>query len=224
MEVLNQMVLLIDIGNTLIKIARFNGGKKILRKTLPTSPLTRKKVKRVLGAASVCICSSVVPEATGLLRKVCNREKIKFHCFGRRDLKGISIKYDKRSAIGSDRLATIMGAASLAPAPFIVVDIGTAVTCELVNERKEYVGGVIFPGIEICFSALSEKTALLPKIKFKRIAGYIGLNTAECISKGIYNAIAGGIEKSVSDFRHIAPGAEVFLTGGGETCIINVRN
>jgi len=147
------MVILIDIGNTRIKVARFNGKKILLKKTLPTFPLTQKKIKKVLAGSSVCICSSVVPEATKILRKVCNREKIKFHCFGRRDLKGILIKYDKRSKIGSDRLATIMGAAALARAPFIIVDIGTAVTCELVNGKKEYVGGIIFPGVELwpCF-------------------------------------------------------------------------
>jgi len=214
-EVLNQMVLLIDVGNTLIKTARWNGKKILPGKNLPAFTPTRKKIGRALGASSVCICSSVVPEATEILKKFCRREKIKFHLFGLKDIKGISIKYKTPEKIGSDRLATIFGAATLSPAPFIVMDIGTAVTCELVNARKEYIGGVIFPGVELCAGALADKTALLPSVKFKRAPGNIGRNTAECISKGIYNAVTAGIEKSVNEFSRLAPGAAVFLTGGG---------
>ncbi|MFH1352256.1 MAG: type III pantothenate kinase [bacterium] len=209
------MVLLIDIGNTQIKTARFSGRKILPRKTPPVYPVTCKKIGDLLGDSSVCVCSSVVPEATKVLRKACRRKKIKFRLFGRKDIKEISIKYKNPEKIGSDRLATILGAATLSPAPFIVVDIGTAVTCELVNKRKEYIGGIIFPGVELCLKTLSEKTALLPAVKFKRVNGSIGRNTAECISKGIYNAITSGIEKSVNEFGHLAPGAAVFLTGGG---------
>ena len=214
-EVLNQMVLLIDIGNTQIKTARFSGRKILPGKMLPVYPVTGKKIGDLLGDSSVCVCSSVVPEATKILRKVCRRKKIKFRLFGRKDVKKISIKYKKPEKIGSDRLATILGAASISPAPFIVVDMGTAVTCELVNKQKEYIGGIIFPGIELCIKSLNEKTALLPSVKFKRVPGNIGRNTAECISKGIYNAVTAGIEKSVNGFGRIAPGAAVFLTGGG---------
>ena len=77
---------------------------------------------------------------------------------------GVAIDYPKPQSIGADRLANAAAVAQIYGVPAIVVDFGTAVTFDIVSERRAYVGGVIAPGLEAMSKFLYERTALLPRI------------------------------------------------------------
>ncbi len=209
-----QSMLLIDIGNTQIKVAEVSRGRLRLKKVVATVPLSYRKFENFVEDAGFCVFSSVVPRATKFLERFLAKRRIGFHRVGFKDALEIKIKYRSPSKIGPDRIATVLGAVWKFGVPVIVVDMGTAVTCELVNSKREYLGGVIFPGISLAASALSEKTALLPKAAFKKTSR-IGSDTENCIRRGIFDCVAGGVERAVSDFRKIVPNAKVVFTGFG---------
>ncbi|MCD6413419.1 MAG: type III pantothenate kinase [Elusimicrobia bacterium] len=208
-------MILIDIGNTQIKSARVKKPDSLrVEKNVSTFPLSAAKFRSILKNAEFCVFCSVVPKASAILKKACGQKNIKFHRVTFKDFSPLKIKYRNPRKIGADRLTTALGAVKKFGAPIIVVDMGTAVTCELVSGKGEYLGGVIFPGISLSASALFDKTALLPKTIFKRSPA-IGTDTAACIRRGIFDSIGGGIEKAVSDFKKIAPKAKIVFTGGG---------
>ncbi|MEA2082523.1 MAG: type III pantothenate kinase [Elusimicrobiota bacterium] len=207
--------LLIDAGNTYIKTAETQKGKTSPEKTLRTSVASEQKLKNTLKNASRCVCCSVVPDVTAVLKKICKENKTKIYFVTSGDIPEIKLRYNSPKDIGADRIASIMGALTKTSPPFIIIDSGSAVTCELVDKNSVYRGGVIFPGIELSLNTLNKGTALLPKIKFSRPRGGPGTNTAECIKKGVWASMCGGIEKTVSSFLAKEPSATVFLTGAG---------
>ena len=209
------MILLIDAGNTRVKTAVVRRGSPVLSRSIPTFQASKPQIEKLMNGASRCFCSSVVPGIAKHIRNIAAEKKIKVKFAGYRDMEGMRIKYRNPGKIGADRVATILGALSVTAPPFIIVDIGTAVTCELINGERVYCGGVIFPGFAMSINALAEKTALLPVIKFRRTNHSAGRDTGECISKGVLNAVTGGIEKTVRQLRKISPGAKVMITGAG---------
>jgi len=80
---------------------------------------------------------------------------------------GVEIDYPKPQSIGADRLANAAAVADLYGFPAVVVDFGTAVTFDIVSERRTYIGGVIAPGLETMTNFLYQRTALLPRISLK---------------------------------------------------------
>jgi len=87
---------------------------------------------------------------------------------------GVGIDYPKPRSIGADRLANAAAAAELYGFPAVVVDFGTAVTFDVISERRAYVGGVIAPGLEAMTNFLYQRTALLPRISLKEPRRAVG--------------------------------------------------
>ena len=86
--------------------------------------------------------------------------------------------------IGADRLANAVAVAALYGWPAIVVDFGTAVTFDIISEQKNYIGGVIAPGLEAMTNFLYQRTALLPKLSLKEPRRTIGKSTIEAMLSG----------------------------------------
>lgn len=135
----------------------------------------------------------------------------------------LAVEHPER--LGLDRLAAAYGAVQVASRtgfPLIVVNVGTAVTIDLLNGAGTFLGGVIYPGPFTCFQALSRATDQLPELYVDRIPEMAwGRNTADAISCGIWQMQIGAIrqivsryQRELSDGRH-PWGGEVFLTGGG---------
>ena len=115
---------------------------------------------------------SVVPAVTPLVSFFA-REKLGVAPWAltARTVRGIGIDYPKPQTIGADRLANALAARQGFGAPVAVVDFGTAVTFDIVDRRGNYIGGIIAPGLEVMTDYLHEKTALLPRIKIREVAG-----------------------------------------------------
>jgi len=97
---------------------------------------------------------------------------------------GVGIDYPKPRSIGADRLANAVAAAELYGFPAVVVDFGTAVTFDVISERRAYIGGVIAPGLEAMTDFLYQRTALLPRISLKEPRRAVGKSTVEAMLSG----------------------------------------
>ncbi len=132
----------------------------------------------------------------------------------------ISLSYATPHTLGADRVAAAVGAASLFPhRPLLVVDAGTCITIDYVDEQRVFCGGAILPGINLQLTALHEHTALLPAVPFdsrheKPLPSLTGTTTAECILAGTASATALTVEAFVQHYTARHADLQVLLTGG----------
>ncbi len=169
-----------------------------------------------------CI-SSVVPPLQGTFERMVKKffGDVPLVILGPGTKTGIAVVYNPPSDVGADRIANAVGAwekygkSSKDRKPIVVVDFGTAITFDCISSSGEYVGGAIFPGIELAVESLFKRTAKLPSIKISEPAGVIGKSTTHSIQSGIIygyaSMIDGMIEKIENEF-----GERVFsvATGG----------
>jgi type III pantothenate kinase len=200
------MLLCIDIGNTHTHFGVVAGGRALFQHQLPTRTLDhpadglgpaldrlQTEYPRLKGAA---ICS-VVPMVTKLLLQVLDQHLQAVPVFQLTHEKnlGVAIAYPKPGEIGQDRLANAAGAQSLHGAPVIVIDLGTAVTFDIVTRSHGYEGGIIAPGVEVMRRYLHEQTALLPLLDASLdVPRVIGQSTTEAMRIGTVIGFGGMIE------------------------------
>ena len=162
------------------------------------------------------VLSSVVPRATVALRQALKALlRPKPYVLGENIQAPVINRYRIPSQVGQDRLVDAAAAFSLYGGPVVVVDFGTAVTVDLVSKRREYLGGVIVPGVEISLEALMNKAALLPRIELKPPHELLGRDTVSSMQSGIffgYSALCDGIVRRLK--ATYAPKGKVVATGG----------
>jgi type III pantothenate kinase len=126
---------------------------------------------------------------------------------------GMPIRYDNPREIGPDRLVNAVAGYDRAGGACVIVDFGTAVTHDVVSAGGEYLGGVIFPGVEISPEALSERAAALPRIDLVVPRSLIGKTTVDAIRAGtlygfagMVDGIIGRLHDELGEFRTLATG------------------
>ncbi len=128
--------------------------------------------------------------------------------------------YSKPKQVGQDRLVNAYAAVLLYGAPLIAVDFGTAITFDVVSRNKEYLGGMILPGLGISLDALNQRTALLPKIKLEEPKEFIGRDTKNSMLSGIVYGFAALTDDLVARIKEkIGKSAKVIGTGGNISLI-----
>lgn len=193
--------LLVDISNSFTKLAR-SAGERIGRVTrVPTRELTAGHVRRLIGKRRVdaVVLSSVVPKAERALRRDL-REQCLIVVGPELDL-GVGIDYPEPKTIGADRLANAAGATVAFGAPCIVVDFGTAVTFDVVSADRNYIGGVIAPGLEMITDHLHRRTALLPKIDLLEPVAPVGKSTRDAMLSGAVYGYRGMVRQILLEIR-----------------------
>ena len=175
-----------------------------------------RNLKRYLKDIDSVIITSVVPQA---LKKVENAIKDitgkKSIVVGRDMDSGVKNLYNNPRQVGPDRLVNARAAYELYGGECIVVDFGTAITIDIVNQRRQYIGGIIAPGPGISLWALSEKTAFLPVIAIKKPKGILGKETKESMLAGIiygFSSLCDGIVCKLK--KRYCRNAKVIVTGG----------
>jgi type III pantothenate kinase len=211
-------LLAIDIGNTNINFGLFRGKSLLKKFSIPTKSYQIKMLKSLLGKAAVsdAIICSVVPRVTIILvkdlKKLLHKEPF---VLGRDMAVPIKNLYRKPKQVGQDRLVNAYAGVRLYGAPLIVVDFGTAITFDVISKNKEYLGGMILPGLRISLDALFERTALLPKIKLENPHEFIGRDTKNSMLSGIVYGFASLSDGLVVRIRNeIGKKAKVIGTGG----------
>jgi type III pantothenate kinase len=216
------MLLTIDIGNTCVGVAIFSA-ERILAKNKLITPdrITVRFLKNLVGEPHLAgidsiIISSVVPYLDQSLSIAVES------LFGKKAVfidhhtpTGIEIKVDTPRELGADRIANSAGGIHFSTPPLIIIDSGTATTFDIVNEKYEYIGGCIMPGIELSIRSLASNTAKLDRISFAIPESILGTDTESNIQAGIYYSCIGGLEFMIDEYKKITgPGTTVIATGG----------
>jgi type III pantothenate kinase len=127
---------------------------------------------------------------------------------------GIAIQYDNPKEVGADRIANAVAAYDLYGGPTIMVDFGTATTCDAVSEDAEYLGGAIAPGIEISMDALYGRAAALRQVELVEPRNVLGKSTVESIQSGAVYGFAAQVDGIVSRIEDELGESTVVATGG----------
>ncbi|NQT75116.1 MAG: type III pantothenate kinase [Candidatus Omnitrophica bacterium] len=217
------MLLAVDIGNTSINNGIFEGGGGRLRQTFRISAYARdlkqqyaRKLRPYLNKIECAMVVSVAPRALrqveGALRKILPGDIL---VVGRDMDTGVKNRYKDPRQVGQDRLVNARAAYEMYGGPCVVVDFGTAITIDVINRNREYLGGVIAPGVEISLEALSRRAALLPRVNIKRPAGILGKETRQSMISGAvygFSSLCDGIVKKLK--KMYCRQAKVVATGG----------
>jgi len=128
---------------------------------------------------------------------------------------GIPISYDDPREVGPDRIANAVAAAERHGAPCIVVDFGTSTNFDVLSDEREYIGGVLAPGIEISMDALFARAARLRRIDFVEPETVIGKTTVASLQSGLVYGFAGQVDGIVDHIRsELGTDARTVATGG----------
>lgn len=226
------MILGIDVGNTNIVAALLDNGTVVKKLRYPTAKnenyvYHQKHLDELVCKQSVdgIIISSVVPEINSCLIMACEEQFKITPIFVNADLNtGIDIKYDNPDKLGADLITAAVGAVRKYGSPVIVVDIGTATTFSVMNEKNEYLGGMIAPGPYTSMKALSQNASQLPEVEVEPINKAVGTNTADCIKIGLITAhsamIDGMLERVMNELGCFD--LKIVATGGFSKAIASM--
>jgi len=239
------MILTLDIGNTNMKTALFDGMEmrqywRISTNRNRTSDeygMTMMNLMRHSGIdrsqITGIMMSSVVPQINFTIEHMCRSY------FGMEPMKiepgvktGINIKYENPRELGSDRIANAVAAYELYGGPCITIDFGTATSFGAISAKGEFLGGTICPGLKLAAEALTEHTAKLPRFELVKPEGVIGRNTVTNMQAGIVYGYIGQIKYLVNRMKKEmgVDGIQVIATGGlavlvaGESSVIDVMD
>lgn len=217
------MILGIDIGNTTVEFGIIE--KDIIssykfasdrQKTVDDWLINIEFIIRGKGRPDKIFVSSVVPQIEEKLEVSLLKFFEKKPIIVGKDVKvPIKVNYENPKEVGVDRLINAYAGTKLTKPPFIVIDLGTAITFDVVNKEGEYEGGMIFPGMESSIDSLFSKTAKLPKVKLEKPESFIGKNTVNSIQSGIYYGYVSLIDKMIERISlYYKEDFDVLITGG----------
>ncbi len=208
------MNLIIDVGNTRIKSAVFEGD--ILKEVFffDTDDIL-SEIKKILKnfAITQAIMSNVGAISTEILDKL--QQLIKVIVVSAATSIPFVNLYKTPNTLGIDRIALIAGAVKQFPnRNVLVIDAGTCITFDFVNTRNEYLGGAISPGIQMRFNALHHFTANLPLLNKRELKNPIGTSTKDCMNSGVVNGVVNEIDGVINQYKIKYSDLTVVLTGG----------
>jgi type III pantothenate kinase len=194
--------LLIDVSNSYAKLAFASRERVSNPERVPTSKLSSSVVAAFLRRRHVrkVVVSSVVPEKDSAISTAAHNKVEVLWLDWKMNL-GVAIDYPKPQSIGADRLANAAAVAELYGYPAIVVDFGTAVTFDVVSERRAYVGGVIAPGLESMTNFLYQRTALLPRLSLKEPKHAVGRSTVKAMRSGAVFGYRGLVREILGQIK-----------------------
>ena len=211
-----KMILTIDIGNTKIKFGIFKKTKLVDFFHCNSNIEISSKIDEITQySIDTVIISSVAPRITSLYKKYINKIlQISPFIINYQNC-NISLNVEEPSSVGSDRICNISGALKLYKYPAIIIDFGTATTFDVINNKKEFIGGAIVPGVETSAEYLMQKAELLNMENLSFPQNVIGKNTKTNLQSGIMfgaiDQVNGMIERINNETQC---DNEIILTGG----------
>jgi type III pantothenate kinase len=209
------MRLIVDSGNTLVKIAVFDEGTIVHKTELEQNTLLFANhiiEKYPIRSAIISDVSSMAEPVIQML----SSEIPVLRMTGTTPVP-IKVNYQNAETLGSDRLAAVVFASDFFPGSNVLaIQAGSCITYDLVTETDEYVGGAISPGLEMKLKALNTFTARLPLVKKKEINFIEGHNTELSILSGVINGSIAEIDGMIDFYRNKYHDLNVIM-GGGDT-------
>ena len=218
------MILAIDIGNTNIVVGCIDKEKIYLTERISTIRTKTEleyaiDIKTILDIHHInradiegAIISSVVPQITFAARlavqKILKKDAM---IVG----PGVNILLDNPGEMGADRVADAVAALAQYPVPLVIVDMGTATTISVVDDKKHYIGGMILPGVQISLDALTSRASQLSGISIEEPKKIIGKNTVDCMKSGILYGNAAAVDGIIDRIEEeLGQKVTVIATGG----------
>lgn len=220
------MNLIIDAGNTHIKWAVYSEGKQLLKgiaenwENFPFDNLW-ETVKK--GSAAIVSSVRDFPEEARL--KLKSKIGETYELSSELPLP-IGLKYKTLSSLGKDRIAAAVGGAARFPGKAVlIIDMGTAITFDLLNKNSEFIGGNISPGMNLRYKSLREFTSDLPLAGPSESIINPGQSTIEAIQAGVQLGIQYEIDAYINTLINKYDGLRVILTGGDSSFFVkNLKN
>ncbi|MGC6432249.1 MAG: type III pantothenate kinase [Jejuia sp.] len=209
------MNLVIDVGNTLVKLAIFEDNSLIFK--------TVVKLSDTVNEVEYCITifpqlNKAIVSSVGRLEKSqikAIRKQIELLELTHKTKLPFKNKYDTPKTLGIDRIALV--AASVYHYPNVnalIIDAGTCITYDFVTDKNHYLGGAISPGIKMRYQAMHNFTANLPFLETEMPKHVIGASTNNSMHSGVVNGVVNEIDGFISSYLNQFPDLTVILTGG----------
>lgn len=223
------MILTIDVGNTNIKCALFEGRTMVSYYRMSTDKaktsheygimlymFMQRDGRRVEDVEGI-IVSSVVPSMNFTIEHMITEYFMQKPMWVAPGIKtGINLKYENPQTLGTDRIANAVASYEFYGVPCIFIDFGTATTYGVMSKKGEFLGGVICPGLKLSLEALADKTAQLPKIELIKPDCVIARNTIKNMQAGLVYGFVGQVDYIVKKMKSEIGSEEtkVIATGG----------
>jgi len=229
------VLLAVDVGNTNVTFGLFDGERLVAdwrvtshrERTADEMAVELRQLFALQGfelsVVDGVVISSVVPTLNQALLEASRRY---LHCepvmVGPGVKTKVRVRYENPRDVGADRIANALAAFTKYGGPVVVIDFGTAVTYDAINEQGDYLGGAIAPGVEISLDALVSHTAMLRRVEPVAPDSVIGRNTITSIQSGLVwgfvAQVEGMVERMVGELggkaRVIATGGQAALVAG----------
>jgi type III pantothenate kinase len=221
------MLLVLDVGNTNTTLGVYDGAKLThswrltseRHRTVDEYGIMCRSLLELAGldpsSIDAIAISSVVPPLDFILHKMAEVYFQIKPLFVSAENAGIRVLYDDPREVGADRIVNAVAALAKYGTPSIVVDFGTATTFDVISREGDYLGGIIYPGIQISADALFQRAARLRNTEIRRPDKLIGTNPTSSIQSGLYYGnialVDGLLERMVEE---LGKGTRVIATGG----------
>lgn len=224
------MLLAVDIGNSAIKYGLFEGETLTSKFSIPTKRgSTSDEIRfdvgdRLPGSIDAAIVCSVVPELDASIRQFLGSITDGDTIFVKNTFDfGLKVNYEPLDSLGTDRLVNAFAAVEKYGAPCIVCSLGTATTIDVVSADREFLGGIIAPGLDAMAEALHLKAPRLPKIDSTRVYDLIGNTTEDAIGSGIRNGYVAMVDGLINKLLYARDAAAKVVATGGNALLIAER-
>jgi type III pantothenate kinase len=209
------MNLVIDIGNTRTKFSVFNKGEVLI--TVPVDEFLPEHIDVLQNEhpeLNKVILSAVKDYSPKLKTVLQNKFEYFLELDAHTPLPVVNC-YTTPETLGNDRIAAVVGGFDLYPdTNLLIIDAGTAITYDILNEKHQYLGGNISPGIEMRFKALHQFTGKLPLIIQQKSDKLYGTSTEEAIRAGVQHGVVFEVDKTIDTFKDFYKNLKVIITGG----------
>ncbi len=209
------MNLVIDIGNTSIKLAVFK--QKNLLETFIEDQLSISFILELFQRYSIknIIISKVGKALPKDIHDVLESKGVKTLYLSHETLLPIQNEYKTPKTLGQDRIAAVIGGNELFPNKnCLIIDAGTCITYDFITEDRIYLGGSISPGMLMRYKAMNKFTTALPLLNKQRLNTFVGYNTETSINTGVQYGLAFEIQGFIEEYINKYGQIKVIMTGG----------
>lgn len=209
------MNLIIDVGNTLVKVAVFQGGKILKKEELKLDTFLEffEAFFQINPDIEKCIISSV-GKLTDCQKNALEKQ-VNVLELNAETIVPFDNLYSTPNTLGIDRIALVSALVMQYPDKnALVIDAGTCVTFDFKTSDNKYLGGAISPGLRLRYTALNNFTANLPLLETKQPKALIGNSTSESIHSGVVLGLVSELEGVISTYQDKYSDLTVILTGG----------
>jgi type III pantothenate kinase len=209
------MILAIDVGNTRIKAAVFEDDA-VLESFVFSKTELEKNIQNILKKYRK-VTHLVVSSVSDIEKQSFSEFEnvVDIHFVSHNDPFPFVNRYKTPKTLGVDRMVLAAGAALQFPNQSrLVIDAGTCVTYDFIDESNNYLGGAISPGLQLRYTALHNFTAKLPLLELENPEYFIGKSTSESLHSGVVNGLVYEMDGFIDEYKVLHPNFIIILTGG----------